>query len=223
MLKPFKVIDLSLEIRSLSTPMFPGYPQPLKTMYTTIETAGYNSNVWIFVEHTATHVDAPLHFIKNGLSIDKLPIETFIGWATVLDFSWKPPRSLITRQELEDYIQKLRTKGIEISKDWIILIHTGYGTKAGTPQWYDYPGLSEDACMYLLELGVKAIGTDAPSPDREPFPAHTILLPKGVAIYENLTNLDKLIEKKFLFVGLPLKLVGGTGSPVRAVAIIFEE
>ncbi len=213
-----KVIDLSMPIESLKTPMFPTYPKPLKTIFSTIETHGFNSNVWIFVEHTSTHVDAPIHFIKDGDTIDKIPVDTYVGWATVLDFSNVPPKHEISSEELEE---RIRSLPFRVEKGWILLLYTGYSYKAGTDEWYNHPGLSEDACRYLLKLGVKAIGIDAPSPDHEPFPAHRILLPRGVAIYENLINLDKLINKKFLFIGLPLKLVEGTASPVRAVAVLM--
>ncbi|MCD6324423.1 MAG: hypothetical protein J7L55_04885, partial [Desulfurococcales archaeon] len=71
-------------------------------------------------------------------------------------------------------------------------------------------------------LGIKGVGLDSPSPDRHPYPAHRVLLPSGVAIFENLMNVDKVVGKKFLFIGLPLKLVGATASPIRAVAVIME-
>ena len=214
-----KVIDLSMPIKSLETPMFPTYPQPLKTVFTTFESHGFESSVWILVEHTATHVDAPRHFVRGGKTIDEIAVDTFVGWATAIDVSDLPPRHIITRDELRSRIELLPFK---IEKGWILLLRTGYSEKAGTSEWFDHPGLGEDACEYLIELGVKAIGVDAPSPDREPFPAHRMLLPRGIAIYENLCNLEKVVGKKFLFVALPLKLAGGTASPVRAVAIFLD-
>ncbi len=214
-----KVIDLSMPIESLNTPVFPGYPQPLKAVFTTIETHGYNSNIWVFVEHTSTHVDAPYHFVKDGPTIEKVQLDRYVGWSTVLDFTDVPPKHIISRDELKAKIESLPFK---VEKDWILLLYTGYSNKAGTDEWYNHPGLSREACEYIVELGIKAIGVDAPSPDHAPFPAHNVLLPNGIAIFENLQNLDKLLGKKFLFVGLPLKLVGGTASPVRAAAIIIE-
>jgi len=215
-----RVVDLTMPIESLKTPVFPGYPQPLKTMYTVKSIHGYNSNVWVFVEHTGTHVDAPRHFFDEGDTIDKRPLENYVGWATVLDFSDVPPGYEIKREDIEERIKRL---DFSIGKEWILLFYTGYSGKAGTSEWLNHPILGEEACKYLLDLGVKAVGFDAPSPDREPFPAHSILLPRGVAIFENLANLEKLVGKKFLFVGAPLKLVEGTASPVRALAIIFEK
>jgi arylformamidase len=103
----------------------------------------------------------------------------------------------------------------------VLFFFTGYTDKSRTDAWLKHPRLSEDACKYIVELGVNAIGFDAPGPDAAPFPAHKTLLPKGIAIYENLANLDKVIGKEFLFVGAPLRLTGGSASPVRAVALIF--
>lgn len=215
----FEVIDLSMPIKSLETPVFPGYPQPLRTIFTLLSKHGYNSNVWAFVEHTATHVDAPRHFFDDGLSIDKMDLSTYVGWATALDFSMVEPEHEISRVEIEE---RLRSLPFSVGKGWILLFYTGYTEKAGSEDWLKHPVLGEDALMFLVELGVKAIGLDAPSPDRAPFPAHNILLPRGIAIYENLSNLDKIVGKKVLFVGAPLKLVEGTASPVRALAIVFK-
>ncbi|MFI5421534.1 MAG: cyclase family protein, partial [Nitrososphaerales archaeon] len=80
---------------------------------------------------------------------------------------------------------------------------------------------SEEASRYLVDLQVNAVGFDAPSPDHPPFPAHKILLPHSIGVYENLTNLEKLLGRKFFFVGAPLPLTGGSASPVRALAIVF--
>ncbi len=213
-----KVIDLSMHIKSLETPIFPGHPQPMKASVTTLEKDGYNANIWVIDEHTATHVDAPIHFVADGKAIHEVSLDRYVGWATVVDVSNLPPRHVISREELHSL---LKNGGITASETPMLLFYTGYSSKAGTPEWFDHPGLSEDACNLIVESGFKAIGVDAPSPDREPFPAHKTLLPKNVAIIENLVNLEELIGKKFLFVAAPLKLVNGTGSPVRALAIII--
>jgi leucyl aminopeptidase (aminopeptidase T) len=89
-------------------------------------------------------------------------------------------------------------------------------------EWLKHPALDEGAADYILDLKVNALGVDAPSPDREPFPAHKKLLPEGILIYENLTNLGALVGKRFTFTGLPLKITRGSASPVRAVAFIED-
>ena len=102
-----------------------------------------------------------------------------------------------------------------------MLFHTGYDKRAGTPDWFNHPGLDEFRARYLADRDVNAVGIDAPSIDHEPFPGHRTLLPKGIVIYENLTNLRELLDEKgFQFIGIPLRRVNGSASPVRAIAIV---
>jgi kynurenine formamidase len=138
-----------------------------------------------------------------------------------LDFSQKPQRYSIGKEDILKAIQATGKTG-RIGTGWVLLFYTGYTAKASTPQWLDHPELSEEACNFIVELNVNAIGFDAPSPDHAPFPAHGILLPRNIGNYENLANLEKLLNRDFIFVGEPLALVGSTGSPVRAIAMIIE-
>jgi arylformamidase len=212
-----EVIDLSVPLKSLDTPVFPGHPQPLRSTFTTIEDQGYLSYVWMFVEHASTHLDAPVHFYSGAPSVDEISLSKCVGQGVVLDFSNKPPNHSISR---EDLMGALRGK---VTGDGaILLFYTGYTAKSRTPQWMDHLELSEEACSFVVEKRFNAVGFDAPSADHPPFPAHKFLLPKSVYIYENLSNLDKLIGKEFLFVGAPLALSGGSGSPVRAFALVYQ-
>jgi len=215
-----EVVDLSAPLKSLDTPVYPGYPQPLRATFTSIKEAGYASYVWTFVEHTSTHVDAPSHFIEGGLSIDQVPISKYLGRGVVLDFSKKPAMYPIKKEDVVNGLDQLGAKE-KIGQGWVLLFYTGYTAKSRTPEWVKHPELSKEACEYIADLRVNAIGFDAPSPDHAPFPAHKILLPKTIGVYENLSNLDKLLGKEFLFVGAPLALSGGSASPVRPVAIMF--
>jgi len=215
---PKAIIDLSVPMKSLDTPVFPGYPQPLRSSFTTIRDNGYASFIWSFVEHTSTNVDSPAHFEEGAMTIDKVPISNYVGQGLALDFAKRSPRYSITKKDIETEIART---GRKVGPGWMLLFYTGYSEKSRTEEWMDHPGLSEAASKYIAELGVNAIGFDAPGPDREPFSAHKILLPKSIGIYENLANLDKLLNKDFLFVGAPLMLVGGSASPVRALALVF--
>jgi kynurenine formamidase len=224
-----QVIDLSCPMESLSTPVFPGYPQPLKSAFTTIQENGYRSYVWSFVEHTSTHVDSPAHFLQDGRTIDKIPISRYVSNGVVVDFSKKPANYAITKEDIIKALQAAGNK--DIGPGWALLFYTGYTAKAGSPEWLKHPELDEDAAKFIAEKNVNAIGFDAPSPDHgeisasgqlSGFAAHRILLPKEIAVYENLNNLDKLLNKEFLFVGAPLRLVGGSASPVRALAVIIS-
>lgn len=211
------VVDLSVALKSLDTPVFPGVPQPLRTTYQTVKENGYSSFVWTFAEHTGTHVDAPAHFFDGKLPIDRVPIKRFVSEGAVLDFSRKPEMYSITTKDLKG---ELRRSGRKVGPGWILLFYTGYTSKSRTRRWMNHPGLSGEACKYISTLGVNAIGFDAPSPDHEPYLAHKILLPNTICIYENLSNLEKLLKKSFIFVGLPLALSGGSASPVRAIALL---
>ncbi len=224
-----QVIDLSCPIESLSTPVFPGYPQPLKSAFTTIQDNGYRSYVWSFVEHTSTHVDSPAHFLQDGPTIDKIPISRYVSDGVVLDFSKKPANYAIGKQDIVEALQSAGKNNV--GPGWVLLFYTGYTAKAGTPEWLKHPEIKEDAAKFIADKNVNTIGFDAPSPDHgeisasgqlSGFAAHRILLPKDIAVYENLNNLDKLVNKEFLFVGAPLRLIGGSASPVRALAVILS-
>jgi arylformamidase len=215
---PKEVIDLSVPLKSLDTPVFPGYPQPLRSIFTTVAKEGYASFIWMFAEHTSTHVDSPAHFFEGALTVDQVPLKRYVGPGVVLDLTAKPRNYSITKDDLE---QGFRSNLEKVGAGSVVLIYVGYTEKSETAEWMEHPALSEDACKYLAELQINAVGFDAPSPDHPPFSAHKVLLPKTIAVYENLTNLDKLLGKKFLFVGAPLRLSGGSASPVRAMAIVF--
>ncbi|HKM79059.1 MAG TPA: cyclase family protein [Candidatus Bathyarchaeia archaeon] len=215
-----EIVDLSLPIKSLDTPMYPGFPQPQKQPFATIKEPGALSYLWTLVDHTGTHIDAAAHIVDNGLTVDQLPVSRCVGKGVVLDFSKKSAQSSIGKNDISTAL-KLTRHGDAIGPGWILLFYTGYSAKARTPEWLDHPALNEEASEFIADLEVNAIGFDAPSPDRSPSPAHKILLPKGIGNYENLVNLERLLEKDFLFVGEPLPLVGSTGSPVRAIAIII--
>jgi kynurenine formamidase len=207
-------------MKSMETPVFPVYPQPLRATYTTIRDNGYLSRIWTFAEHTGTHVDAPGHFVESAQLIDEVPISRFVSKGVVLDFSKEKPRFSIGKNELSKALE-VTGKEKTIGPGWAILFYTGYTSKANTAHWMEHPELNDTACNLLVERRVNAIGFDAPSPDHSPFPAHKILLPKGIVIYENLVNLEKLLKMEFVLVGTPLKLVGGSASPCRPVALVL--
>lgn len=214
-----QVVDLSVELRSLDTPVFPGAPQPLRATIQTIEEHGYLSYTWSFSEHTATHIDAPAHMVKGGGTIDKIPLRQFVGRGLVLDLSDKPRNHRITAADLE---RALAVAGMGKSNvdGWILLLYTGYTAKSRTPDWLKYPDLTKEACDFIIKKGFKGVGLDSPSPDKAPYVAHKTLLPKNVVIFENLANLERVMGKDFLFVALPLSLVGGSASPCRAIALV---
>ena len=187
------IVDLSLPI-SEETPVYPDDPPVGITLWAVIDRDGYYMNVLRMGEHTGTHVDAPAHFIPGGKTVDELPLEKFIGEGLVLDV--RGGKGEIRLDEIPDSGYYGR----------IILFLTG-GRE-----------LSPEVALFLVAEGVKAVGTDAMSIGDDA--VHRILLSAEVPIFENLTNLDAVLGKEFAFIALPLKIEGGSGSPVRAVAIM---
>jgi len=190
------IIDLSMEL-SENILVYPGDPKVEIKAWSTIEKDGYYMNTLFMGEHTGTHVDVPAHFIEGGKTIDEMPLDKFIGEGAVIDVS-KLDRDILP----EDITGKAE----------IVLFYTN-----GAEVY-----LSEESAKHLVNLGVKALGIDKPSIDRD-FRAHRVLLANEVVIFENLVNLEKLIGKEFTFIGVPLKIKNGSGSPVRAFAIIKEK
>lgn len=218
-----EVVDLSIPLKSVDAAVHPSFPQPQRKRFSSIKENGFNSYVWTFVEHAGTHVDAPNHFVEEGATIDQVSLSQFIGPGVVLDFRSKPPKYPISKDDL--FATLKTTNPNRLATGWVVLLLTGYSSKVGSSEWLAHPGLTEEAAKLIVELGAVAVGIDAPTVDLEiensaSEPAHVVLLSHSVLIYENLTNLERLIGKKFLFVGCPILLVGSTGSPVRAMALV---
>lgn len=175
-------------------------------------------------EHTGTNVDAPRHVIPEGETIDNLPLDAFIGPALVLDLRYLEPLSEITVEILQA-AEAEAERTIEAGD--IVLLMTGHDDRhwSLTPTVYrdmkKRPALTVGAADYLVEREIKALGVDTTSPDISgtPLPVHHRLLGNGVRIIEGLTRLDRIPPGKFFFMALPLKIHGGTGSPVRAIAV----
>jgi len=176
-------------------------------------------------EHTGTHVDAINHMAKEfeGKSIDKMPLSMFYTEGICLDFSHKNLRELIEPYEIQEYCDKAN---IEIKEGDTVLIYTDHYRKHYNGEnWADGPGISIETARWLGNKKIVAFGVETMSPgvpkisNKE---VHYICGEMNFTHYENLINLHLLVGRgRFRFIGFPLKIKGGTGSPVRAVAI-FE-
>ncbi len=189
------IVDLSVPL-SEETPLYPDDPPVSIKPWAFIDRDGYYMNVLKFGEHTGTHVDAPAHFIPGGKTVDEMPLESFIGEGIVLDL--REGEGLVSLEELPE--------GGFMGR--IVLLLTG-GRE-----------LSPEAALFIAAEGVKAVGTDAMSIGDDA--VHRILLSEEIPIFENLTNLDVLLGREFTFIAFPLRIEGGSGSPVRAVAVVRE-
>ena len=175
-------------------------------------------------DHAGTHVDAPVHFDPrpDALSIDQVPLEKFYTSAFCIDLSHVPLKHAVTVPELEAAVAK---SGQTIQKGDTVLIYLGTNDRLlGKPGYlHDFPGLAVEAVHWLADRGIGMFGVEAisPAPEGEPnFQAHMACAERGITHMECLANLDKLVGRgRFTFIGFPLKIRGGTASPIRAVAM----
>lgn len=228
-----EIVDLSQEIFD-GMPVYKGLPSVHISMHASHEqweelsdakTISPAVNRLEIGEHTGTHVDALNHMSRKnfGQSIEKMPLSIFYTEAFCLDFSHKAFQELIEPEEIEEACQNAK---LVMKKGDTVLLYTDHYRKAyGTENWIKGPGISAAACRYLGEKQIAAFGVETMAPgvsgvsNKE---VHLICGELEFTHYENLINLHQLIGRgRFRFIGLPLKIRGGTGSPVRAVAV-FE-
>ncbi|MEM7657028.1 MAG: cyclase family protein [Bacteroidota bacterium] len=228
-----EIIDLSQEIYE-GMPVFKDLPQVKMRIHNSHEEWSGIQNPTVKTpavhklelgEHTGTHVDAINHMqIQHvGKSIDKMPLSMFYTEGICLDFSHKGLRELIEPPEIEAACEQA---GESIQAGDTVLLYTDhYRRHFAQENWGKGPGVSTAAARWLGEKGIAAFGVETMSPgvsgisNKE---VHHICGELNFTHYENLINLHLLIGRgRFRFIGLPLKIRGGTGSPVRAVAI-FE-
>ncbi|HWT03910.1 MAG TPA: cyclase family protein [Pyrinomonadaceae bacterium] len=230
----FEIIDLSQEIFA-GMPVFPGLPEVNITVHQSFEeldgitdsdVVSPAVNRLELGEHTGTHVDALNHMARQyrGQSIDTMPLTTFYTEGICLDLSDKGLTELI---EVADLERALSAAGLEIKRGDTVLLYTDHYRRAfGTENWHRGPGVSVEAARWLGGQGIAAFGVEPASPgvrgvsNKE---VHWVCGELGFTHYENMVNLHLLVGRgRFRFIGLPLRIRGGTGSPVRAVAV-FEK
>jgi len=228
-----EIIDLSQEIYP-GMPVFPDMPEVKISVHVSheqwdgipdSEIVSPAVNRLEFGEHTGTHVDAISHMARQyrEQTIDTMPLTMFYTEGICLDLSDKGLRELI---EVADLERALSQADLEIKPGDTVLLYTDHYRRAfGTDDWYNGPGLSAAAARWLGQQKVAAFGVETMAPgvrhvsNKE---VHRICGELGFTHYENLVNLYQLVGRgRFRFIGLPLKLRGGTGSPVRAIAV-FE-
>ncbi len=207
-----KVIDLTMEI-SPATKVFPGSPQPTFVAWSKSDVHGYDSELVHMSTHTGTHMDAPAHFVPGRQAIDGIPASRLVSEAVLV----KVPRKADQLIKIEDIPEG-------IGQGDTVVFATGW-EKQYNSRYYltKNPGLSGEAAGHLARKKVNAVAIDGPSIDAGfdgKFTAHNVLLRAGVLIVENLCNLDKIRQERFMLVAAPLKLAGASGSPVRALAFL---
>ena len=167
--------------------------------------------------HTGTHIDAPFHFVRDGLKINQIPLDRLIGKGILVKIR-KPKNTAITKSDVllfeKDHGAIPNGSSVFFISGWIKNLQKNNYFK-------ENPGLSVSAAKYLASKKINLVGIDSPSIDLgkdTSFRVHTELSQSNILIVENLINLDKINSTDFDFSILPLKLKDATGSPVRAVA-----
>lgn len=212
-----KPLDLTLTI-STSIPTFPDSPKPQFILWSTLKDDKYNLELLFLSSHTGTHLDAPYHFVKNGIKIHQISLDRLVGNGILIKIR-KGKNQSITKNDLILFERKHGN----IPKNSSIFFYTEWQKNLNSNYYFiNNPGLSESAATYLVSKKINLVGIDSPSIDLgqdKIFKVHKILAKNNILIVENLSNLNKISSKQFDFVILPLKLKDATGSPVRAIAI----
>jgi len=199
----------------------------------------YTANTFCSAEHGGTHIDAPIHFAEGRATVDQIPLEQLMGHAVLIDVSEKcanDPDYLVTT---DDFGVWEAENGV-IPEAAIILIRTGFarfwpdrvrymGTDERGPEAVaelHFPGLDPEAASWLVaNRSINAIGLDTASIDygqSTHFESHQVLFAADIPAFENLANLDQLPATGFLVIALPIKIAGGSGGPLRIIAIVPE-
>jgi kynurenine formamidase len=188
-------------------------------------------------EHGGTHFDAPLHFRQGGESIEKVGVERLHGTGVVVDVTKQSAGNRDYLVGVADFENWEKVNG-RIPEGAIILLNTGFSKYWDDPLKYTgtlkqgvdgvkelhFPGLDPSAAKWLAEKRkINAIGLDTPSIDNGPstgFMSHRTLCAAGITAYENVANLNQLPAKGAYIIALPMKIKGGSGAPLRIVALL---
>jgi arylformamidase len=212
-----RVHDLTALLQT-HMPTWPTSPLPVFEPVGFVARDGYSIERVSCLTHTGTHLDAPSHFLEDGLTVDRIPPERLVGAAVVLDVRAELDGAIISAKALE----KKWPKGTNPS---IVLLRTDWSReRAATKRYlYDFPGLDPAAAEWLVRRKVRGVGTDTLGIDpysNQKFEAHKVLLRQGIWILEALDHLDELAEGvEYTLVAAPLKIAGGSGAMARVFAL----
>lgn len=207
-----------MRITDLSLPINNDLPGVNISVVKRLEVEGWNATTLSLYSHCGTHMDAPRHFLSDGQSIDVQDLSVCVGPASVINLAPAEPRQLIGVKHLGDWADSIESGSrLLFRTDW----HKRYGTPAYRQE---LPRISLELARWLVDRRVAMIGVEPPSVAdvnnmQELTEVHQTLLRGNVVIVEGLANVDQIRSSTVEFVALPMKVIGGDGSPVRAIAI----
>ncbi len=215
LINDWDICDLTMPLGSATTPV-PNHPRVELTPLHTHERDGLSNTILRCSVHTGTHVDAPFHFVPDGLTMDQVPLERLIGPAWHCDLLGHP-RAPITVGELIS--GGLPQDGV--LSGCIAVLNSGWADDHwNSEQLYTgNPYLDPQAATWLRDQGLLAVAVDFAVDREPPYPVHRVLLGAGIPIIENLIGLSRLPRSGFLIFALPAKIVGGNGGGARVVAL----
>ena len=234
-----RIVDLTYPFDSDSVYWPTAETFKLETDFEGVTDKGYFYSAYRFsaAEHGGTHLDAPVHFAKGRNSVDQIPLEQLTGPGLVVDITaqcTKDPDYLISTADIQNW----ERRNGRIAAGSIVLLRTGFGKYYPDRKKYlgtdergaaavaklHFPGLDPAAARWLTtNRSIKAIGLDTASIDRGQstlFESHRALFEKNVPAFENVANLDQLPVKGFTVIALPMKIKGGSGGPLRIIAML---
>ena len=198
----------------------------------------YSANAFCSPEHGGTHLDAPIHFAEGRMTAEQIPLDRLVAPAVVIDVSAQAARDAdyrLTRQDVLDWEQRHG----RIEAGTIVLLRTGWSRRwpdrraylgddtPGDASNLHFPSFGDDAARLLVEeREAAALGADVASIDygqSRDFMVHRIAAARDVPGLENLTNLEELPPRGAVVVALPMKIEGGSGGPLRAIALVPRE
>lgn len=197
----------------------------------------YAANTFCTAEHGGTHIDAPVHFSQGKASVDEIPLDRLMGPAVLVDVSERCAADADYQVTVADFEAWEKRNG-PVPDGAIVLLRTGFGrfwpdrvrymgTDERGPEAVaklHFPGLAPEAARWLVaNRTIKSIGLDTPSIDfgqSTHFESHQALFAAEIPAFENLANLDRLPTTGFVIIALPMKIAGGSGGPLRIVAIV---
>jgi kynurenine formamidase len=233
-----RVVDLShaFDANTVYWPTAEGFK--LETDFEGMTDKGYFYSAYRYsaAEHGGTHLDSPVHFAKGRHTVDEIPLDQLMGNGIVIDVTGECTANSDYQVKVADFEKWERRNG-RIKPGTIVLLRTGFGKRYPDRKSYlgtdergadavaklHFPGLDPAAARWLTQnRSIKAIGLDTASIDYGQstlFESHRILMEKNIPAFENVSNLDQLPAKGFSVIALPMKIKGGSGGPLRIVAI----
>lgn len=233
-----RVIDLSHDLGpdTIMAPLQPHYQWTQVFQGDFLPGIYAETGAYYTAEHGGTHIDAPAHFTKGGMRLDKVPIELTMADGVMIDCSFEASRNRSYQVPLQKILDWEATNG-QIPDNAAVIFNFGWsqyfnnfvqylGTPNNNASEMTFPSVSREVGYFLYDQrNIRIIGTDTPTPDPFGFadmPIHQKYLPNNRLIVEHLKDTGNLPPRNFRFHASPVKYVNATGAQVRAFAMTYD-